>query len=698
MNLYANFPGATGYTPATDAGVNAAMRDTARTETALANKEDTRLQRMREAELRRKQEAHRLEGIRAQQAGSLDLPNQSVNQRVTLPTPAPAAPAAAQPLRRPVGPGPNGGWDSYRAPSATPPAAPAAAQPLRRQVGPGPNGGWDSYRAPLTPAQMQAQMDRLALLKFPALATDVFQLPAAAVLNAGGAAINGVRNIGNRVVNAFTGEPTLGTNHEAVRSFKYMPFTDQIRQEQARLNEYQRGAINLNKPNLAMPAPAAPAQAPTQAPAQAQAQAQAQTQAQAPAPAGTGSAAVWDTNKTAEAYAPIIQSAAAQYGLDPLVLRRLIGTESSFRPDAVSPRGADYGLGIAQIAAVHGMSDADRMDPAKSIPKAAEILSRYIAEAGGDVNAALLRYKGASSEAGVASMAPIVQSILSGTQTQQTTQQTTQQQPVGMPTERVTPKQSEVIFAPENVANTQFQTTEFLRLAQQRLDENNRMLATAPDIATMEKLRARGEQLQAAAQNATYMNITARAANGDDNAMSSLALRVGVKYAVTNDGLYVQAVDDGNGNYRASGEPMTRSDMATKLYGIVTGATAKQSAAQAAELIKARAAVFEANRKAAFQQQIDRQNKAYEQAGNIQLEEIKGANTLRTELAKSEREIQKLIVEQQLDPYKNGKFFKDDNGRVLFSSSAGLFEYKPGKDYGDGLDGDGQMVPISMPQ
>ena len=697
MNLYANFPGATGYTPATDAGVNAAMRDTTQTETALANKEDTRLQRMRAEELRRKQEAYRLEGIRAQQAGSLDLPNQSVNQRVTLPTPAPAAAPRVGPnvydQNFPTGPKARG------VPPATPvapPAAPAAAQPLRRQVGPGPNGGWDSYRAPLTPAQMQTQMDRLALLKVPALATDVFQLPAAAALNAGGAAINGVRNLGNRVYNAVTGEPTLGTNWEAVRSFKYMPFTDQIRQEQARLNEYQRGAINLNKPNLAMPAPAAPAQAPTQAPAQAQAQAQ--TQAQAPAPAGTGSAAVWDTNKTAEAYAPIIQSAAAQYNLDPLVLRRLIGTESSFRPDAVSPRGADYGLGIAQIAAVHGMSDADRMDPAKSIPKAAEILSRYIAEAGGDVNAALLRYKGASSEAGVASMAPIVQSILSGTQTQQTTQQTTQQQPVGMPTERVTPKQSEVIFAPENVANTQFQTTEFLRLAQQRLDENNRMLATAPDIATMEKLRARGEQLQAAAQNATYMNITARAANGDDNAMSSLALRVGVKYAVTNDGLYVQAVDDGNGNYRASGEPMTRSDMATKLYGIVTGATAKQSAAQAKELIKARAKVYENQETERIKGQIAQQNKAVEQTYNIRLKEIEGANAMRTELAKSEREIQKMIVEQQLDPYKNGKFFKDDSGQVFFSSSAGVFMYEPGEDYGDGLDAEGRMVPISMPR
>lgn len=692
MNLYANFPGATGYTPATDAGVNAAMRDTARTETALANKEDTRLQRMREAELRRKQEAHRLEGIRAQQAGSLDLPNQSVNQRVTLPTPAPAAPAAAQPLRRPVGPGPNGGWDSYRAPSATPPAAPAAAQPLRRQVGPGPNGGWDSYRAPLTPAQMQAQMDRLALLKPVAAAADVVQAPAAGLLNLGGAAINGVRNIGNRVVNAVTGAPTLGTDSEAVRSFGLTPFYDQIRQEEARLRKYQQGATNLNKPNLAMPAPAAPAQAPTQAPAQAQAQAQ--TQAQAPAPAGTGSAAVWDTNKTAEAYAPIIQSAAAQYGLDPLVLRRLIGTESSFRPDAVSPRGADYGLGIAQIAAVHGMSDADRMDPAKSIPKAAEILSRYIAEAGGDVNAALLRYKGASSEAGVASMAPIVQSILSGTQKQQTTQK----QPAGMPTERVTPKQSEVIFAPENVANTQFQTTEFLRLAQQRLDENNRMLATAPDIATMEKLRARGEQLQAAAQNATYMNITARAANGDDNAMSSLALRVGVKYAVTNDGLYVQAVDDGNGQYRAYGKPMTRSDMATKLYGIVTGASVKQSAARAAEFTKAEAKVYENQETEKIKGLIARQNAAVEQTYNIRLKEIEGANTLRTELAKSEREIQKMIVEQQLDPYKNGKFFKDDSGQVFFSSSAGVFKYEPGEDYGDGLDAEGRMVPISMPK
>jgi hypothetical protein len=194
------------------------------------------------------------------------------------------------------------------------------------------------------------------------------------------------------------------------------------------------------------------------------------------------------------------------------------------------------------------------------------------------------------------------------------------------------------------------------------------------------------------------MNITARAANGDDNAMSSLALRVGVKYAVTNDGLYVQAVDDGNGKYRASGKPMTRSDMATKLYGIVTGATAKRSAALAGEMNKAQAGVYEANQKAKFQAQIDQQNAAYEQAHDVRLKEIEGANAMREALATSEREIRKLIVEQQLDPYKNGKFFKDDSGQVFFSSSAGVFKYEPGEDYKNGLDGDGQMVPISMPR
>lgn len=114
------------------------------------------------------------------------------------------------------------------------------------------------------------------------------------------------------------------------------------------------------------------------------------------------------------AYDPIIQKAAQWQGIDPAILKRLIGSESSFNPKAVSPRGAQYGYGIAQIAASHGLSKEQMEDPSVAIPFAAKLLRQYADANGGDMNKALLQYKGASSPAGIASMQPIVNGILAG--------------------------------------------------------------------------------------------------------------------------------------------------------------------------------------------------------------------------------------------------------------------------------------------
>jgi soluble lytic murein transglycosylase-like protein len=87
-------------------------------------------------------------------------------------------------------------------------------------------------------------------------------------------------------------------------------------------------------------------------------------------------------------YDAIIQQSAAQYGLDPVVFKRLLGTESSFSPSAVSPRGEKFGLGIAQIAAVHGLSREQMLDPNTAIPFAAQLFSQYVQQAGGNVDLA----------------------------------------------------------------------------------------------------------------------------------------------------------------------------------------------------------------------------------------------------------------------------------------------------------------------
>lgn len=115
-------------------------------------------------------------------------------------------------------------------------------------------------------------------------------------------------------------------------------------------------------------------------------------------------------------YNDLITQSAQQYGIDPTIFKRLLGSESSFSPTAVSPRGAKYGLGIAQIASSHGLPREAMLDPNQAIPFAAQLFSQYVQQSGGNYEQALMKYKGASTERGRASMAAIVKDILSGTQ------------------------------------------------------------------------------------------------------------------------------------------------------------------------------------------------------------------------------------------------------------------------------------------
>jgi soluble lytic murein transglycosylase-like protein len=113
-------------------------------------------------------------------------------------------------------------------------------------------------------------------------------------------------------------------------------------------------------------------------------------------------------------YDAIIQQSAVQYGIDPVVFKRLIGTESSFSPTAVSPRGAKFGLGIAQIADVHGLTREQRLDPNTALPFAAQLFSEYLRESGGDYERAIQKYKGATSAEGRTAMSKPIGDILSG--------------------------------------------------------------------------------------------------------------------------------------------------------------------------------------------------------------------------------------------------------------------------------------------
>ena len=76
-------------------------------------------------------------------------------------------------------------------------------------------------------------------------------------------------------------------------------------------------------------------------------------------------------------YDDVMTKAAQQYGIDPVVFKRLIGTESSFKADAINNvNGKPVAFGIAQIYTTNigtkqgQISQVDAMDPLKAIPYA----------------------------------------------------------------------------------------------------------------------------------------------------------------------------------------------------------------------------------------------------------------------------------------------------------------------------------------
>jgi soluble lytic murein transglycosylase-like protein len=120
-------------------------------------------------------------------------------------------------------------------------------------------------------------------------------------------------------------------------------------------------------------------------------------------------------------YDDVMTKAAQQYGIDPVVFKRLIGTESSFKADAINNvNGKPVAFGIAQIYTNNigtkqgQISQADAMDPLKAIPYAAQLFAQYLKEANGNYEQALYRYKGATSVAGRTAMARPIATILSG--------------------------------------------------------------------------------------------------------------------------------------------------------------------------------------------------------------------------------------------------------------------------------------------
>ena len=87
----------------------------------------------------------------------------------------------------------------------------------------------------------------------------------------------------------------------------------------------------------------------------------------------------------------LASAAARRHGLDPELVLAVVGVESAFRPEAVSPKGAQ---GLMQLmprtAASLGVEDA--FDPAQNLDGGTRHLGALLALYGGDVERALAAY------------------------------------------------------------------------------------------------------------------------------------------------------------------------------------------------------------------------------------------------------------------------------------------------------------------
>jgi soluble lytic murein transglycosylase-like protein len=83
--------------------------------------------------------------------------------------------------------------------------------------------------------------------------------------------------------------------------------------------------------------------------------------------------------------------AARRHGLDPELVLAVIAVESAFRPDAVSPKGAQ-GLMQLMPATARSLDVADPMDPAANVDGGTRYLGSLVSRYDGDLDKALAAY------------------------------------------------------------------------------------------------------------------------------------------------------------------------------------------------------------------------------------------------------------------------------------------------------------------
>ena len=87
----------------------------------------------------------------------------------------------------------------------------------------------------------------------------------------------------------------------------------------------------------------------------------------------------------------LVAEAARRHGLDPGLVMAVVGVESGFQPQAVSPKGAQ-GLMQLMPATARDLGVADPLDPAANLDGGSRYLSSLVARYDGDLTKALAAY------------------------------------------------------------------------------------------------------------------------------------------------------------------------------------------------------------------------------------------------------------------------------------------------------------------
>lgn len=227
-------------------------------------------------------------------------------------------------------------------------------------------------------------------------------------------------------------------------------------------------------------------------------------------------------------------------------------------------------------------------------------------------------------------------------------------------------------FTPEQITRISSQAQQELRMADMRLQELNRLLPLAPDVATASKIREQANQIRFTSFGVQVTDAAAQAMGGNQQALAQLATAARVQYAQTPQGFVEVALDPATNQYKAVSQPMPLNSFINSLYSVATGAAAKAE---------------QARREAALKVQ-----------GEIAVEQVKGLNKLREVSATAEKDLQKALFDRQLSANDVAKI--DTVGGlgkeqvVVTMKNGQLALLQPAQDLGGGMMSQPRLQPI----